>query len=239
MAQPLTIAAYNQSEATFLATTESQLGAQGDRIDLVSQKGDVPALNRLLNTFPASLPVRYVAHVAGLDNVRSVLGSTNPALDSRFSGIFYDYEPNYEPEFDFDPGRTYANFTQFAAICHQHGKLAIGYPSGQGLKRGWDYGRLATVVDELAVQTQHAGLETATWEDCIERLVRQFQQNGVPLSRLTVQTSLPQVGVNSTTPQQALVNYQYAQSRGVSSFNVWWSPKDPGSLTEFLKLIGR
>ncbi len=88
----------------------------------------------------------------------------------------------------------------------------------------WDYGELATTVDELFIQTQtYCKESSAAFGNAIDEIIAQY---GV---RAKVSPWVPQVTVdpdapNGTSVAQARACIAEAQRRGVSGALLWWSP---------------
>jgi hypothetical protein len=203
------------------------------------------ALNDAMSSLRPALPggIHFEARTAGLTNVEDLVTG---GLSSAFSGVVYDYEPGFEPEFTFNFTSTLSNFRMFAAICQEHGYAAFGYPTSQPLTTpgdaiyDWNYGAIAntTGVADLQVQLQgaaHAG--TTQWQMALGNLIHQYAENGLPPRALAVQLTLAVGDPNVVSVASAYTDFEYAVERGVGAIVLWWNSAAESEVQELLGMV--
>lgn len=246
----ITFAANSTAEVTSLITTDKPYIEAGDSFDLDSGSPstmplNVTAINYWASLLRATYPDAAIyAHTSGLAHYTTLAEEAS----ANISGIYYDYEPRYEPEFTWNFTQTLSEFANVTAIAHAHHLLSIGYPTGRPLAKAkfqsyqWDYGTLAGTVDQLVVQTQvYCHDRTAAFENAVRILLDQYAIAGVAASP-TVQVT---IGNNSTltpnqvSPHQAYECAQVLTNHGLHTLYLWWGPSDNVGVLHFLKDIGR
>jgi hypothetical protein len=235
----LIVQAYNAEQVDYLANTVAPHLRPGDIVDLVvMQTGDPAVVNGWYSTLSAVLPgVEYAAHAAGLANIRTLVAGLNPGVPR----VLYDYEPNFEPEFTFDFPTTLSNFEQFASIVRSAGFKAIGYPTGRGLKNGWDYGKIAVELDGVWDQTQGSltgGI--SGFQTDVQKLLGQLSAQGFsPRNYDFVCQATVGTGGNAVPPALTAQAMQYLAAQGFPKGYVWWSLADEADLLTAIQLLGR
>lgn len=246
----ITFAANSSAEVETLLTTLRPYVEPGDAFDLVSGSPASSPLNvanldrwaaELRSAFPGDA---VYAHTAGVAHFGEVAAGVGPNV----SGIYYDYEPGFEPEFTFNFSQTLAHFANVTAIAHTYGVLSIGYPTGRPVLDSslaaydWNYATLAGSVDRLVVQTQTYCKEGApSYAAALEQLLGQYDGAGRtdrPNVQITIgnaTTSLP----NGVTAAPAYDCAAQLAPLGWHTVYLWWDLGAVGELTEFLQDIGR
>ncbi|MPZ99534.1 MAG: hypothetical protein GEU80_09420 [Dehalococcoidia bacterium] len=217
----------------------------GDIVIVVSGNNnhtlDIPWLNAQAERIQAALAnVRLVAMTAGLGNVQQLA----PQLSPLFTGIVYDYEPNYpnEPSFTWDFGATMDHVRALRTAVESRGLTAIALPTGRPLLQrslephGWDYGALTQAGGVAFVQTQtYCKKGLPAFEQALDRLRDQHIAGGEWLPQVTVAPNQP----NGVSIQQGEACAQAIRARGLPGLMLWWSPAYVGEADEFLRRLGR
>jgi len=239
---PVTVAAYSDAMVEEIAGPVARRLRSGDEVDLVIGNRDRPldlaTLDRWTSRLSASLPseVTLLGHTSGLAKAFRLAREAPPAVRA----VVLDYEPEYDPEFTWEFGPTRDHFERFAAGVRTTGRRAIGYPTGRPLREGplqrfgWDYGELASKVDDLYPQTQHwARLGPEAWHAVLERLRSQLGRPGLGLPGGTVQVTLGD-SVNAIAGDAAFERIREAEVGGPHRLFVWWSPSHGDELSKLL-----
>jgi hypothetical protein len=246
----ITFAANSSAEVNSLIRQDASYIGAGDSFDLVSgmpesRSLDVGELNHWASELRAAFPTaRVFAHTAGLSHFTTLAREAS----SEFSGILYDYEPGYEPEFTLNFTRTLSEFENATAVAHARGLLSVGYPTGQPLSNphdasyGWNYGALAGTVDVLDVQSQSLCRKgAAAFATGVSTVLSQYaasSASGAPTFQVTL-------GINaSLTPNQVSPTRAYGctavlTDAGLRTLYVWWGPGANSQLITFLRDLGR
>ncbi len=246
----ITFAANSSSEVRFLLTSARPYLEPGDSFDLVSGSPEnstlsVSNLQRWSEELRAAYPWATISfHTAGVGN----LGGVAPAAIGNASGVLYDYEPGFEPEFSFNFTATLANFQNATAIAHANGVRSIGYPIGRMLldpalqKYDWNYATLAGTVDQLIVQTQtYCAQGVPRFAEATGLVLAQFKAanlTSVPTFQVTIgnaTTALP----NGVTAVPAYDCAAQLTGAGLSTLYLWWDIGGESNLLAFLQDIGR
>ncbi|MGI0066944.1 MAG: hypothetical protein ACREB9_00740 [Thermoplasmata archaeon] len=233
------VAAFNAGLVADLISGVGPYLLPGDVVDLVSGNSagvaDPADIAAWAAEIARALPrVRVSCHTSGLVNVRALLAAPLPA---NVYGVAYDYEPNFEPEFTFDWPTTLATHKTFAGYCHAAGKNAIGYPTGRAVlgDYGWNYGTLATVCDELWVQTE-GNCFGGSNESAMSALESQFRGAGVSLSRLRNNATIGS-SADGVTPAAGAACLQQAPTG--AGWYLWPTEGQMAQVAETLQLLGR
>ena len=246
----ITFAANSTAEVNSLIATDRPYIQPGDSFDLASGNPENTTLNTgeinhwaslLREAFPSAT---IFAHTAGVSHLSTLVTKAS----ANIAGVFYDYEPHYEPEFSANFSQTVGEFENATNIAHSQGLLSIGYPTGQPIASAqyriddWNYGVLAEKVDQLVVQSQtycHKGI--TSYRNAVSDVLGQYAQEsapGVPTFQITL-------GVNaSLTPNQVTPSQAYNCARvltdfGLSTLYLWWGPNSNPEVQRFLEDIGR
>lgn len=239
----LVIPVYNDAGLAHARSTLRPHLGRADSFMVVSGNfegdADTAWLNRagaaLRETYPGA---RLFAATSGLRNVERVAAD----LSRTFEAIVYVYEPNFpnQPEFTWDFGATLAQFDAAKAKVRAAGFRTIGKPTGRpvlqsSLQRyGWDYGRLATTVDELFIQTQTYCRESArTFSRALDTVLEQYGPLNGTL-RWVPQVTVDPEAPNGTTVAQARACIRAAQARGLPGATLWWSPAYAARAVDFI-----
>lgn len=195
----------------------------------------------LREAFPRAL---LFAHTAGIAHFRALAPRAGPDI----VGIYYDYEPGYEPEFAADFARTVSAFESATAVAHHHDLLSVGYPTGRPLlepafrERRWNYAQLARSVDRLVVQTQRYCRQGApVFAQAVSELLCQFARAS-PRAPPTLQVTIGTRTRFTPNAVDAASAYECARiltEHGLRSLYVWWKPAENEKLVAFLREIGR
>lgn len=240
----LVIPVYNDAGLSHAVTTLEPHLRDDDRFMIVSgnSTGEVdPAfINRAALALRTAYPNTPIyAATSGLSNVVRAARQVGPTV----AAVVYIYEPNFpnQPEFSWDFGTT---LEQFREVKTRSGdRKIIGKPTGRPLLQpslqdyGWDYGELATTVDELFIQTQTYCKEgSAAFGEAVDEVIAQY---GV---RVNVLPWVPQITVDPDAPNgtgvaQAQACVAEAQQRGVSGVVLWWSPEFVGRAVSFIAAL--
>jgi hypothetical protein len=217
----------------------------GDEVDLVSGNHDRPLsvadLNRWVARLIAALPpgIRFAAHSSSLAKVDSIAREADPKLAS----ILLDYEPGWDPAFTWEFVPTLSHFDRFAAICHEHGRRAVAYPTGRPIlepplqRYTWDYGELRGHVDAIYPQTQHWSTVGPTgWSSALRKLGAQWVAHGRDPRERVVQLTLGDRD-NGLRTTDALARYQEARAQGVGGLYLWWAPSLLDETLRFLSAL--
>lgn len=241
----LVIPIYNDAGLTHALTTlEPHLRAD-DRFMIVSGNttGQIDtawvneAALELRRTYPGA-PI-YAA-TSGLDNVTKAAQNVVRTVDA----LVYVYEPNFpnQPEFSWDFDTTLTRFQGARLRALGGGFRTIGKPTGRPLLQAslqdyaWDYGRLATTVDELFIQTQTYCKESpAVFAGALDAVLEQY---GAEATRPWVpQVTIDPGAPNGTSVQQAQACLAEARARGISGATLWWSPPFVGRAASFIAAL--
>jgi hypothetical protein len=229
---PLVVAAYNDEMVDHLLGSLRPLLRPGDGVDLVSGNRDhavsITGLNRWVDALSGSVPgtVRLSAHTSSLGKVDQILAEGSPRLTS----VFLDYEPQWDPEFSWEFGKTLAHFDAFAARCRAEGRRSVAYPTGRPLQEPplrryrWDYGEMRGHVDEVVPQTQHwATLGSGPWLGALRALRGQWVARGILPASATVQLTLGNRN-NGLRREEAILRMREAVREGFGRLFLWWQP---------------
>jgi len=246
----ITFAANSTREVESLIGKIAPYIEPGDSFDLVSGSPErtplnVSAINLWASLLRSAYPTYPIyAHTAGLANYRVLAGNASPNI----SGIFYDYEPNYETEFTANFSETLGYFADATRIANAHGLLGIGYPTGKPIafanwtKDHWNYASLAEVVNDLVVQSQtYCRQGTAQYASAISDVLAQYLAAGAP-GAPTYQVTLGNnvnVTPNQVSPLQAYNCSSILTTDGLKTLYLWWGPGTNSNVIAFLKDIGR
>ena len=184
---PLTILFAANTRTKVDALLRTRCIEPGDAIDLVSgSPARLPLRIDRLRAWATELRRAYPSvplfvHSAGTVHIENLAREMGASI----SGIYYDYEPNYEPEFSADFVRTIAVFKNVKAIVHRYDTRCVGYPTGRPLLEPtyrayrWNYRELAEAIDGLVVRTQrYCRQGTAAFAQAVLTLLGQFAHRG-------------------------------------------------------------
>jgi len=246
----ITFAANSTEEVESLLTTVRPYIEPGDSFDLVSGSPEnstlsVPNVNRWAAELRDAFPGHPIyAHTAGLTHYAEMAAG----VGTNVSGILYDYEPGFEPEFTFNFTATLSNFRNVSEIAQAYGVASVGYPVGRPILEpnlavyGWNYATLAGTVDALTVQTQtYCKAGASTYAEALSTVLGQYATEGLP--------SLPEFQItigNATTtlPNGVTAGPAYDCAAelaplGLHSLYLWWNEGALPDLLTFLADIGR
>ncbi len=246
----ITFAANSSAEVESLIHSDHAYIRAGDSFDLVSGSPstvplNVPELNLWAKELHKEYPdAKIYEHTAGLAHYLTLAEEASPLV----SGIYYDYEPGYEPEFNASFNVTLANFDEANTIALAHGLVSVGYPTGRPIlfrtykADDWNYGELADAVDQLVIQSQtYCRMNMTWWTEAVDDVLGQYA-SVLPPTGPTFQVTL---GVNSTvTPNEVSPLQAYNCTRllthdGLTSLYLWWGPGANSDVLKFLRDIGR
>lgn len=241
----LVIPVYNDAGlAHARSTLRPHLGA-ADSFMVVSGNSegavDTAWLNRAATSLRESYPeARIFAATSGLENLKAAGG-----LERTFEAVVYVYEPNFpnQPEFSWDFGTTLKRFRAAQAQVRAAGFRTIGKPTGRPISQSslqryaWDYGELATTVDELFIQTQtYCRDSVAAFSGALDTLIAQYGALG-DLLRWVPQVTVDPEAPNGTSVARARACVRAAQERGLPGAMLWWSPAYAAQAVDFLQLL--
>ena len=246
----ITFAADSNLEVNFLLTTARFYVESGDSFDLVSGSPENSSLGvRNIDNEAQELHSAYpqdtvYAHTAGIAHYSSMAAG----VGSDVSGILYDYEPGFEPEFTYNFTRTVLSFENATVEAHAHGLLSVGYPIGRVLldraylQYDWNYATLALAVDRLVVQTQTYCVQGAsTFATAISAALDEYKAAGlttVPTFQVTIGNATTQLP-NGVTATPAFDCAQDLSTYGLHSLYVWFDEGGESNVIEFLQDLGR
>jgi hypothetical protein len=246
----ITFDANTSAEVTTLLTTIRPYVLPGDSFDLVSGSPESSPLSvtnvnhwaaELRETFPSAT---IYAHTAGISNY----GTLSAGVRGNVTGVLYDYEPTFEPEFTYNFSSTLSNFQNVSAAARAAGVESVGYPIGRPILGAevedyrWNYAVLAGAVDRLVIQTQYyCKVGPTTFATAVSTVLDQYAAADVspaPTFQVTIgnaTTSLP----NGVTAAPAYDCAQELTSLGLHTLYVWWDEGAASELVQFLQDIGR
>jgi len=246
----ITFAANSEAEVNFLLTTARPYIASNDSFDLVSGSPEnsslsVSNVNHEAQELHAAYPsLTIYAHTAGIDHYSEMTAG----LGSGISGVLYDYEPGFEPEFTLNFSQTIANFENATALAHAHGLQSVGYPIGRLLlnrtdqQYGWNYATLSLAVDQMVLQVQTYCVQgPSTYSTAVETALGQYRTadlSTVPTFQITIgnaTTRLP----NGVTATPAFDCAQQLSYLGLHSLYLWWDQGGESNVIAFLEDLGR
>ena len=243
----ITLAARSAAEVDFLLTTARPLIEPGDSFDLVVGNGSLSQetanqdAQQLRSEFSG---VTVFAHTSGLENYSEV----TEGVGTNVSGVLYDYEPGYEPEFTFNFTQTLANLEEATAIAHRQGVASVGYVTGRPIlessleKYGWNYAVMALSVDRLIAQTQtYCAQSRSAFLNATSKVIGQFQaanMTSVPTFQITIGNATTQLP-NGVTAVPAYDCASELVSIGLHTLYIWWDQGGESDLLAFLQDIGR
>jgi hypothetical protein len=235
---------YNDGLTGYLVANKAKLKA-GDWFHLSSGNWgggfSVSNLNKWADEIAAVCPgAVFVAHTGGQPNVDAILKA---GLSSKFTHFALDYEPN-EPGFNSNESATIAILKKFTDDCHAHNLKAVGYMTGQGIKRfgPWDYGQIMkqSGLDHMTVQTQgREGVAGGNGPWCMDHLAAQFNAAGVSPTDLTCQATVGNTTAATVTTQEVVSTYNEALKVGMVQFFLEWAGPTESNMTTVLLAIGR
>ena len=246
----ITFAANSTAEVTSLVTTDKPYIRSGDSFDLDSGSPsklplNVTAINYWASLLRAAYPKAVIyAHTSGLAHLATLAAG----VSKNISGVYYDYEPRYEPEFTTNFTQTLAEFANATVIAHTFGLESVGYPFGRPIavknwtQYDWDYGKLAKTVDQLVIQTQRycrGGI--SKFQNAVSIVLGEYAAdgvNGTPIFQITIGNNTT-LTPNEVDPLQAYNCTQVLKDEGLRSLYLWWGPSDNAGVVQFLQEIGR
>lgn len=226
---------------------------EGDIITVVHGNNqnpvDLDVLNQRLDNLRSSLSEKDLIWTV-LCAAHTKLKEIATGLDtSKAVYIFYDYEPNFEPEFTRDFPTTLQNMEQAAQICRSNGFLAGTAPTGRGLfdygfkQYNWDYGEIANRMDIMITQTQselksdylNDNLDIPEYTACIQQLKSQLVSAGSKINVFPQITILSEGNPNGA-PLEFCINGRSAiYDEGFVGVSIWWAPDAVNDVVELLK----
>ena len=222
----------------------------GDSFELVSgvpskHTLDIAEIDGWAGELHAAFPSAEIyAGTAGIAHLTTLASRVSNVV----TGVFYDYEPGYEPEFTGNFSQSVSEFENASEVAHVHGLLSIGYPTGRPIASpsfradNWSYGVLAKTVDELVVQTQtycHQGV--AAFVNATNTVLTQYAATsapGAPTFQITLGGNASATP-NQVTPAQAYRCTQVLLQDGLKSLYLWFGPGSNDKVVQFLKELGR
>ncbi len=242
----LVVPVYNDAGLEQAVTTLKPHLRTKDRFIVVSGNIDARVDTAWVNRAALELRQHYPATPIygaprGLANIAPAARELGPTINA----LVYIYEPNFpnQPEFSWDFDTTLARFGEAGERTRGGGFRAVGKPTGRPLLQeslqsyGWDYGELATTVDELFIQTQtYCKQGAAAFADALDELRQQYGAHaGAPtwIPQVTIDPDAP----NGTSVAQARACLAEAGARGVSGAVLWWSPPFAGRAASFIAAL--
>jgi len=238
----LVIPVYNSLGLEHARSTLAPHLSPHDRFMVVSGNTDGEIDLAWTNTAVAVLRESYpeadiLVATSGLWNLsRAAQGVSREA-----EAIVYIYEPNFpnQPEFTWDFDATLELFARANEQVRRAGFRAVGKPTGRPIlqsdlqKYSWDYGRLASTVDELFIQTQtycKDGLRA------FSSAIREVSAQVAPrpqgwFAQVTVDPEAP----NGTSVARAQACTRTAEEAGLPGLLLWWSPSYVERAVAFLE----
>jgi hypothetical protein len=246
----ITFAADSDAEVNFLLDQARAYISPGDSFDLVSgsPEDSGPRVSNVINEaqeLSAAFPGRTIySHTAGIANYRTMASG----IGSKVAGVFYDYEPGFEPEFTLNFTQTVSSFENVTSVAHQYNLQSVGYPIGRALLESdlqqyhWNYAALAQTVDQLVIQIQTFCVQgPSIFSKAIATALGQYQAahlSTVPTFQITIGNSTTHLP-NGVTAPQAYACYQKLGTYGLHTLYLWWDQGGESNLIAFLQNIGR
>ncbi len=219
----------------------SSMVVSGDSFEIVASN-PTTINNWALELHDAFPGTKIYAHVSGITNFETLA----PEVGKYVTGIYYDYEPGYEPEWTYNFADTEVNFRTVAAVAKEYGIQSVGYPSGLPLLKSyladyhWNYATLGGIVSRMVIQAQlFCQLSTADYARALGVVVDQYAAAGLKtLPEFQITVGSPSVYPHAVDPAQAYACAQVAQSDGLKASFVWWGTNGT-ALHQFMHDIGR
>ena len=246
----ITFAATDGQEVQTLLTNVSPYILPGDSFDvLAGNDGNITSsvrnVDRGSSDLHAAFPdAKIFVHTSGILSYSELA----PHMDANITGMSYDYEPGYEPEFTFNFSKTVDNFANVSRIAHEYGLESVGYPTGIPLLSAyldtydWDYGKLGRTVDQLFIQTQlFCQLSPTDYARVVSVVLDQYAAAGVfarPYFQISIGNATTDLPHGVTAPT-AYACAQQLESLGVHTLYLWWDEGGLPDLLQFLSDIGR
>lgn len=229
----LVIPIYNDAGLREAETTLNPHLRADDRFMIVSGNAtgtfNATWVEDVAKSLRATYPKQKVyAATSGLTNIQSAANANLQEVD----GIIYIYEPNFPNQFEFswEFAHTLRQFNYVSELIRSQGLVAIGKPTGRPLLQrdlsayNWNYGELASSVDELFVQTQtYCSSSSALFSEAMSALLRQDRSVAAPkqwIPQVTIDPNSP----NGTTAERAKTCLDVARAQGVEGAVLWWAP---------------
>ncbi len=233
------IAVYNGLEVSAAIHDLSGLLGPGDGIAVVMSANasawgqDNQFATELHQAFPGVTLRAYLSLDGGTGRAGG-LASTVGTLSPLFTQVSADWEVHGPVEFNPSYSATMAYFQEFAQIVQPTGRAAIGYPSGRGVFGSyagapdrWNYGKFATELNGMTIETQGYCSSLASWAPAVQKIWSQYNASGVPTSNLSLQISLGSGG-NGVSVVQAVQCATYWRQVDRGNVFLWW---EMGQLT--------
>ena len=235
---------YREAMLDLALTTLKPYLRDEDRFLIVSGNMSGPVdtawINRAALELRAAYPyARLYAATSGLGNLERAAQEVGDLVEA----VVYIYEPNFpnQPEFSWDFAKTRAHFSEAAERVRAQGFRTVGKPTGRPLLQpsltdyNWDYGVLATTVDEMLIQTQtYCAESVSAFSEAIREISGQYGARGQTRAWLP-QVTIDPVAPNGTSVGQAQACLSAARAQGVEGTVLWWSPAFVERMITFLR----
>ncbi|MGC2788729.1 MAG: hypothetical protein WA547_01570 [Thermoplasmata archaeon] len=246
----------NSGEVNYALNSVAGVLRPGDTIDL-THDGHNPVtssvlsqINQVAAEFAHVAPVGVV--ISGHTFYMGQIGALANGSSAPISEIVSTLEPNGATRgLSYTFGAALSYFEEATALAHAQGLQSVGYPTSGFLPEGgeasydWNYGQLASKVDQMWVEMQgfaynNGQYGTSAFSQALSSLVDQVNGSGQPLSKVAIQLILGDtpglLGVDAT---QALADIAIALAAGISTIDLWMESGYESYLGATIEGLGR